>query len=308
MLFYFSATGNSKALAEALAAELHDTAVDITTLCQESRVESQESMFNGLLGFVFPIYGWSLPNIVRDYLLTFNSQSPLPLGGDGGRLYVFFAVTCGDDVGVADRPIRKTFEQAGLHLDAGYSVTMPDSYVCLPGFDVDKPEERERKLAQFRPRVREIAEQIERRAVVMDIHRGRFPWLKTNVLGWFFRKYLITDKPFRTTSDCISCGLCAKVCPMHNIELVESQDLKSSRGSRGSRGSRVQSSMVNRQWSIVNGQSSMVNCQLSIVNPTWLGHCTGCLACYHHCPTRAIRFGRRTEKKGQYLYSKYREP
>ena len=167
---------------------------------------------------------------------------------------------------------------------------MPDSYVCLPGFDVDKPEERDRKLAQFRPRVREIAEQVERRAVVMDIHRGRFPWIKTNVLGWFFRKYLITDKPFRTTSDCISCGLCAKVCPMHNIELAPA----CGESSRSSRGSRV--------------QEIMFNAQCSMFNVRWLGHCTGCLACYHHCPTRAIRFGRRTEKKGQYLDSKYREP
>ena len=274
MIYYFSATGNSKALAEALATELHDTAVDITTLCQESRVESQESMVHGLLGFVFPIYGWSLPNIVRDFIL--NGQWSMVNGQ-----YIYFAVTCGDDVGVADRPIRRTMEAAGLHLDAGFSVTMPDSYVCLPGFDVDKPEERERKFARFRPRVREIAEQIERRAVVMDIHRGRFPWLKTNVLGWYFRKYLITDKPFRTTPDCISCGLCAKVCPMHKIQTLPLTP-PSMEGGTPPRGGAERGSTVR-----------------------WLGHCTGCLACYHHCPTRAIRFGRRTEKKGQYLYNKY---
>ncbi|MBR3633787.1 MAG: 4Fe-4S binding protein, partial [Bacteroidaceae bacterium] len=43
------------------------------------------------------------------------------------------------------------------------------------------------------------------------------------------------------------------------------------------------------------------------VSVKWHGNCTGCLACYHHCPTRAIRFGRRTEKKGQYLLAKYKE-
>ena len=305
MIYYFSSTGNSRALATTIAQHLNDKAVDIVPLLHADDSPSLTLGPTEKLGFVFPIYGWSLPDIVRTFLESLRIEGY-------NRQYVYFAVTCGDDVGVADRPIRKTFEQAGLHLDAGYSVTMPDSYVCLPGFDVDKPEERDRKLAQFRPRVREIAEQVERRAVVMDIHRGRFPWLKTNVLGWFFRKYLITDKPFRTTSDCISCGLCAKVCPMHNIELAPA----CGESSRSSRGSRVQEIMFNAQSSTPQGSRELAfavgeaganlagkfESAAAMFNVTWLGHCTGCLACYHHCPTRAIRFGRRTEKKGQYLY------
>ncbi|MBO4731047.1 MAG: EFR1 family ferrodoxin [Bacteroidaceae bacterium] len=259
MIYYFSSTGNSRALATTIAQHLNDKAVDIVPLLHADESPSLTLGPTEKLGFVFPIYGWSLPDIVRTFLESLRIEGY-------NRQYVYFAVTCGDDVGVADRPIRKVFSEAGLHLDAGYSVTMPDSYVCLPGFDVDKPEERESKFARFRPRVKEIAEQVLRRAVVMDIHRGCFPWLKTNVLGWYFRKFLITDKPFRTTSDCISCGLCAKVCPMHNITVMSQES-----------------------------------------NVQWHGHCTGCLACYHHCPTRAIRFGKRTEKKGQYLYSKYCE-
>ena len=221
---------------------------------------------NEPLGFVFPIYGWSLPDIVRTFLQRLRIEGY-------NHQYVYFAVTCGDDVGVADRPIRRVLADAGLHLDAGYSGCMPDSYVCLPGFDVDKPDEREEKYSAFGPRVKEIAEQVKRRAVVMDIKRGRFPWLKTNVLGWYFRKYLITDKPFRTTDDCIGCGKCVSVCPLHNITL-EGQE------------SRVKGQEFNIQWH---------------------GHCTGCLSCYHHCPTRSIRFGKRTEKKGQYLYPERRQ-
>lgn len=39
--------------------------------------------------------------------------------------------------------------------------------------------------------------------------------------------------------------------------------------------------------------------------PHWTGHCTGCLACYHHCPTHSLQFGKRTTGKGQYLHDKY---
>lgn len=266
MIFYFSATGNSKALAQELGRLLNDRVEDMVPLLYSSPREGQWLGDDKPLGFVFPIYGWSLPNIVRDFLCQLHLN-------DYNSRYTYFAVTCGDDVGVADRPIRVALVETGLQLNAGFSVNMPDSYVCLPGFDVDKDEEREAKFARFGLRVKEIADKIVRREEVMDIKRGAFAWAKTNILGWYFRKFLITDKPFRTTADCIACGTCVKVCPMHNITLDEHQD--------------------------------GVNGQRSIVNITWHGHCTGCLACYHHCPTRAVRFGKRTEKKGQYLYSKY---
>lgn len=39
--------------------------------------------------------------------------------------------------------------------------------------------------------------------------------------------------------------------------------------------------------------------------PQWQGRCTGCLACFHHCPTHALQFGSRTKGKGQYLHDNY---
>lgn len=257
MIYYFSATGNSRALATTLSHHLNDRAVDIVPLLGAHTVPCTLGA-NEPLGFVFPIYGWSLPNIVRDFILKLSLS--LKEGQEGVPRYVYFAVTCGDDVGVADRHIREALARVGLQLNAGYSVNMPDSYVCLPGFDVDTDEERKRKFSLFPTRVAEIADKIARRQEVMDIKRGACAWIKTNVLGWYFRKRLITDKPFRTTDDCIGCGTCVSVCPLGNITLG------------------------------------------SDARPEWHGHCTGCLACYHHCPTRAIRFGRRTERKGQYLY------
>ena len=267
MIFYFSATGNSKALAEAIAQTIGDKTADISSLLAQESIIYNFCNDDEPLGFVFPIYGWSLPNIVRTFIgkLTLHNYR---------NRYTYFVVTCGDDVGVADRPISEAMAAAGLTLDAGYSVLMPDSYVCLPGFDVDSDDERMKKLSHFKTRVKEVAKHIEERSRIMDINRGAFPWLKTNVLGALFRRYLVTDKPFRTTTDCIGCGTCVKVCPLHNITLEDKR-------------------------AMVNGQQS--------VSVKWHGNCTGCLACYHHCPTRAIRFGRRTEKKGQYLLAKYKE-
>lgn len=46
------------------------------------------------------------------------------------------------------------------------------------------------------------------------------------------------------------------------------------------------------------------NITLEDGHPKWNGHCTMCMACYHHCPVNAIQYGKATEGKGQYYYKK----
>ena len=215
MIYYFSATGNSKAVAEMLASRLSDKVTDITPLLFRPSVEyalgAEES-----LGFVFPIHGWSLPSVIRKF---FNK---LTVTGYRQQ-YVYFVVTCGDDIGIADRHIRQAMP-AGLSLSAGYSVTMPDSYVCLPGFDVDSDEVRHRKFAQLPSRLNEIADSISARRAVMDVHHGSFAWIKTKVLGAVFRRYMLhDDKLFHTVGVCGGCGTCVVVCPLNNISFEENR-------------------------------------------------------------------------------------
>ncbi|MBU3126199.1 EFR1 family ferrodoxin [Clostridium tagluense] len=38
--------------------------------------------------------------------------------------------------------------------------------------------------------------------------------------------------------------------------------------------------------------------------PIWKNNCTQCLACIHLCPTKAIQYGKGTEKKGRYKHPK----
>jgi len=46
------------------------------------------------------------------------------------------------------------------------------------------------------------------------------------------------------------------------------------------------------------------NITLEDGRPKWHGHCTMCMACYHHCPVNAIQYGKGTEGKGQYYFGK----
>ena len=44
------------------------------------------------------------------------------------------------------------------------------------------------------------------------------------------------------------------------------------------------------------------NITLEDGRPKWHGHCTMCMACYHHCPVNAIQYGKGTVGKGQYYF------
>lgn len=97
---------------------------------------------------------------------------------------------------------------------------MPDSYVCLPGFEVDKDELRKRKFSKAAKRIYEIAADIKDKRMRTDVFEGALPRTKSYILGNLFYKFLVKDKPFNVNSKCTGCGICQKSCPVSNIVLT----------------------------------------------------------------------------------------
>ena len=156
-------------------------------------------------------------------------------------------------------------------MDAAFSFIMPETYINLKGFNLDTKEGERLKINLVKERLPLVAERITKREKVVDVVRGKMPWVNTYVVNALFYAFLITDKKFTVNDRCISCGLCAKVCPLHNITLV--------------------GDFTDPQSSVAQG-----------LRPLWHGNCTNCMACYHHCPNNAIHFGKATQGKGQYIF------
>ena len=286
MIFYFSGTGNTKWAASKLAAATREDLISIAPYMRadDSSHNLAEPFIlkeNERLGFVFPVHGWRVPKLVREFISKMKIlREPSDATGRNkakaddclkNRPFAYCVCTAGDSIGLTIENLNEVISQSpslqalGItKVSSSYSLIMPESYIGLPFMDVDPKEREIRKKENAAQELAVVCEEIfDRKEGISRLVKGPIPWFFTKVVGGFFENVLITDKRFHVEKDrCVKCGICANVCPVGDIK-----------GGHGE-------------------------------YPVWLHHkdCLTCFTCYHHCPHHAIEFGKQTQKKGQYYF------
>ena len=213
VIFYYSATGNTRFAARYLAEKLHTEAVDILKSDSPFSIPDEKET----IGIMFPIYCWGIPPVVERFLQKIVAEVP-------AATYVWGVCTCGDEAGTAMKRFNALFEKGrGRGADAIFSVTMPNTYVMLPGFDVDNPEVEKRKLDDAPLRLDNIADAVaQRKRDIYDVAQGSLPALRSAIFP-IFKKWGVTTKWWHVADNCIGCGKCAKICPAGNIKMKDSR-------------------------------------------------------------------------------------
>ena len=208
MIFYYSATGNTRFAAGYLAEKLGVEAANILEL-------SDIPMKARSVDLMFPIYCWGIPPVFSRFL-----EKLLPK--ITAETYLWAACTCGDEAGVAMKRLDRFIKRSrGRGIDAIWSVIMPNTYVLLPGFDVDSKAVEERKLSESPSRLDRIALQIENQETgIYDVKEGSLPALRSAIFPLFV-KWGVSPKRWHVSDACIGCGRCERICPAKNITMVE---------------------------------------------------------------------------------------
>lgn len=83
MIFYFSGTGNTRWAAIKLATATHERLIDIAEemrLIKKSGAQYTEPFIlekGERLGFVFPVHGWRVPRLVREFIAKLQVNLPM---------------------------------------------------------------------------------------------------------------------------------------------------------------------------------------------------------------------------------------
>ena len=215
MLFYFSATGNSKYAALKIAAKIKEEPVSIAD-CVKNREYTFERKGREKIGFVTPVYFWGLPSIVRGFLEKLELRFPGPR-----QPYTYYVATFGTTTGQAGRMAAELLKRKGLSLNGRFSVQMPDTWT--PIFDLTDKEKIRKINGRAEKQIAEAADRIERE-LAGDFIRRKIPEFAVKVFYPQYEKARETAN-FTVEDTCIGCGLCARKCPVEAIEIKDGRPI-----------------------------------------------------------------------------------
>ncbi len=204
IIFYYSGTGNSLAVAKQLAEELGDARIEAmhdTAVVADNDCES--------IGFVFPVYYWSLPLAVKRFVQSLSL----------GSQYIYGIATYASASGTSFAQLERLVEESEGHLSAAYGVLMPGNYIVKYGAFPQAIQKLLLKRAH--KKVVRISEDVKarRQASIPQGSRMSRRLEKTNLDC--LARFGSMGANFVATNKCTGCGICEKVCSAENIKISQ---------------------------------------------------------------------------------------
>lgn len=206
MILYFSGTGNSKYAAQRIADGLGDTLCSMNERIKAGDTSPVET--GSRLVIVTPTYAWRIPRLVRDWLLHTELH---------GATQVWFVMTCGSEIGDADRYNRRLCQAKGLACMGTAQIVMPENFIAM--FNAPTVEEARRIVAKAEPFIDRAIAAIRAGHMFSPPRKKLYDRIASSAVNPVFYPLFVKANPFTASDVCIGCGKCEKLCPLNNITL-----------------------------------------------------------------------------------------
>ncbi|MCR5078221.1 MAG: EFR1 family ferrodoxin [Prevotella sp.] len=205
MIYFFSATGNSKYVAERLGAAIGEET------CPVEQAPAAITLREGeVMGLVAPTNWLGVALLAREFLM--KTQLKASPGN-----YIFYVSTFGLLPGASGEDARRLLAAQGIRLNASFSIHMPENFT--PIFSANCKKYIARTIERAETRIDRIISQVKSRKE--GNHTCvRLPYFMRQLMSVLL-SYEQQTKRFRVDEQkCIGCARCATKCPVQAITMT----------------------------------------------------------------------------------------
>lgn len=233
-IYYFSGTGNSLAVSKEISKKTNGKLISIPSIIDKEHITSEADV----IGIIFPVYYTgiiNIPLIVQRFIKKLENMD---------KHYIFTVCTYGGGFGSTLKLMDKMIKSQGGRLSSGFGVQMPQNAFDKPFENKEKLYEnwKKKKLTTIceyvltKKECKLDTDSLLTKPVVNILERI----MKNTILNPIFLKSMyktagfkknpnlpieeiisLMDNSYRIDDTCTSCSTCVKVCPVHNIKLVD---------------------------------------------------------------------------------------
>lgn len=208
MILYFTGTGNSEYCARFIADRIGDECFDLGERIRVKDFSGFESEKPWII--CVPTYAWRIPAVVTEFL----GKAELK-----GCKDVYFVMTCGGQIGKAEKYNKALCDKIGKSYKGTAKVKMAENYLAM--FEVTAPDEEELLMKEANVNLEQVSELIKKNESLPEVREGAIGALLSGKVNEMFNTYYLRDDKFTVKDNCTSCGLCVKKCPLGNVELKD---------------------------------------------------------------------------------------
>ncbi len=206
-LYYFSGTGNTLYMAKRLKEKLNECElIPIAGLMNQNSINATSEK----VGFVFPVYTWSLPKIVYNFVEKIDLSNTKYIfavctKGGPGRQYVI-------------QMLNILLEPKNKILDAAFLTKVFSAYILAKPNPLHSKEKQIRRIKDAESKLDEWAELIRDNKKTKGKKDSYYPM--EDSYKSFIETVNTQDEKYYTDDNCNGCGICVQICPVDNMVLV----------------------------------------------------------------------------------------
>lgn len=210
MILYFSGTGNSEYVAKRIKDIVDDEVLNLF-----EKIKNQD--FSKLIStqpwiIVAPTYAWRIPRILDQWLKNTRLS---------GNKDIYFVMTCGGNIGNADKYLKKLSIEKKLNYKGTMQIIMPENYIAM--FSTMNQEAALKVIDQAESQIDKAGAMIKNQGKFLQEKITFKDKINSSIINDLFYPIFVHAKKFYVTDKCTNCKKCMKVCPLNNISFKDNR-------------------------------------------------------------------------------------